>query len=658
MRIYSPATFLTLFMLVPTLSGQVDGDNTLISVNGNKVSAGEFEWIYLKNNSGTGKSSPDEYLNLYISFLLKVEEAKEAGIDKTAAFKRELEGYRRQLARNYLTDQGIKEELLKKAYERSLEEISVLHVMVKCPLDAPPADTMMAWQKAMKLRERIRLGEPFESVARGASDDPNVTTNGGYLGYITAFQTPMPFENAIYSMSPGGLSRPVRTAGGYHIIKIQDRRRASGRIRVAHIMKAVPYGATATQEEMARNSIDSIYRVVANGADFGTTAMDCSDDLASAAKGGELPWFGTGEMITEFSEKAFELMHDGDVSEPVKTFYGWHIIKRLEKQPVQSYEEARKTLESKLNQSFLLSLSRKSFAEKLKKEYNFRLNREMVEWFYTQADSSFRAGNYQITDENMPAGMLFSFESVTCSARQFMDFIRQRAYQISANDSIRFINSLIDLKSYEDLIKYEDSLLESKYPEFRYLVNEFYNGILLFEISDSLIWSRSVSDTAGLRDYYETRKNEFITPAQADGIIYTIDKKLGKRRTVRLIRTIRKNDNDEEGMDMIMREAISGSDTLLKVLRGSWESGSDNVLDSFKWTRGYHQANNSDYSYLVYFSQVREPGYPPFEEIKDKLSGDYMKILEDNWIAQLRASYPVIVDMEVFDRLKEKLEKL
>lgn len=656
MRRYSPAALLLFFLFTRALFCQDNGSRPLLTVNGHQITADEFEWVYLKNNSGQGESSVDEYLRLYIDFRLKVEAALDAGIDKRPGFTTELEGYRKQLARNYLTDQGAKEELIRKAYERYREEINAYHVLVRCPLDASPADTLQAWQKAMKIRERIRLGEPFESVAKGASDDPNASINGGNLGYFTVFQTPISFENAVYSMSPGALSRPVRTSSGYHIIKVQDRRKSNGRIRVAHIMKAVPQGSLSYQREKARQVIDSLYNLADKGYDFATLARDNSDDIASAKNGGELPWFGSGEMIMDFSEAAFALLHDGDVSPPVQTIYGWHIIKRLEKRALPSFEDSRMILEGKLNQSFLLSLSRKSFAEKLKKEYKFTVNRELLEWFYSIADSSFIAGNYNSQKGDIPDATLYSFAGVSVNAAQFMDFIRQKGFQSSATDSVGFINSLFEIKSYDDLVSYEDNILESKYPDFRYLMNEFHDGILLFEISDSLIWKRASTDTAGLKDFYEERKEQFAVPASASAVIYNIDKRLGKKRVARLTKTIRKNSNDQSARELILASAISGRDTLVSITEGSWQKGENPILGMVRWSRGFHGFSDNKSNYIVDITEIRDSGYMDFGMVKDQLTNDYLKYLEAEWLKQLRSKYRVIVDEKELNTLKEKLK--
>ncbi len=190
------------------------------------------------------------------------------GYDTTQSFRNELNGYRNQLAQNYLTDTQTKEKLLQKAYQRSLTEINAWHILVAMPQDASPEDTLKAWKKAIDIRERIVEGEPFESVARGTSDDKSVKINGGNLGYFSVFQMIMPFEDAAYTLKKGAISMPVRTPYGYHIIKVTDKRPSKGRIKVAHIMKAVPPGADDKVAQKAKAEIDTIYKMLAGRSLF------------------------------------------------------------------------------------------------------------------------------------------------------------------------------------------------------------------------------------------------------------------------------------------------------------------------------------------------------------------------------------------------------
>ena len=200
-----------------------------------------------------------------------------------------------------------------------LTEINAWHILIAMPQDASPADTLKAWKKAIDIRERIINGESFESVARGTSDDKSVKINGGNLGYFTVFQMIMPFEDAAYSLKKGAISMPVRTPYGYHIIKVTDKRPSKGRIKVAHIMKAVPPGTAENEAKKAEEEINNIYKKLQEGASFSELAKKYSDHKESAVKGGELNWFGTGEIISDFSEAAFAITDTGKYTKPVRT---------------------------------------------------------------------------------------------------------------------------------------------------------------------------------------------------------------------------------------------------------------------------------------------------------------------------------------------------
>ncbi|MGM0463429.1 MAG: peptidylprolyl isomerase [Bacteroidota bacterium] len=643
--------------LLFSIIAKAQNDNILLKVNDREVSKDEFKWLYLKNNAGDQYSDIEEYLELYIRLRLKVEAAEDAGLHKTESFKNELEGYRKQLAKNYLTDNELKEELLKKAYERYKTEINAYHILVKCPVDAPAEDTLKAYNKAMNIRQRIKLGEPFESVAKGASDDPSAVMNGGNLGYFTVFQTPLPFENAAYGMETGELSMPVRTSSGYHIIKIQDKNPNPGRIKVAHIMKSTPPGSTEEERIRAKQQIDSLYQLLEKGADFGELARENSDDNMSAPGGGELPWFGSGEMIHEFSVAAFKLMRDNEYTKPVKTVYGWHIIQRLDKEPLSSFEKAKKYLESRLSNSYLMDLSRKSFAEKLKKEYNFKLNSNALEWFYEKADSSFRHGQKFKDTGTVPDNILYSFASEECSMRDFAVYINQKGGQVPAYDSLVFINELLDLKVYKHLIEYEDSRLEEKYPEFRYLMNEFYDGILFFEMSDSLIWQRSVNDSSGLSSYYESRKDEFMTSPRAKVRLYEIDRNAGKRKTRRLTRIIKRKHDREDFYTEIMDKAISGKDTLVDITEASWAKSENKMPEGIKWKEGIHETEHNNGIILVDILEIRKERPVPLEDVKSIIIPDYQEYLEEQWLSKLRDKYDVSVNRSVLEELKQEIRK-
>ncbi|MEE4116297.1 MAG: peptidylprolyl isomerase [Marinilabiliaceae bacterium] len=645
-----------LVFLIGSMAGAQDWkEEVLLTVNDSRVSAGEFMWVYRKNNSNTNKSTVDEYLELYTLFKLKVEQAKEEAYHQTESFSRELEGYRKQLAKNYLTDQGIKEELLKNAYERSKEEINVYHILVKCPADAIPSDTIMAYDKAKNIRERIRLGEPFVSVARGASDDPSAMFNGGNLGYLTVFQTPIVFEDAIYSMKPGELSRPVRTSEGYHIIKVQDRRPESGSVKVAHIMKATPPGASKEIINETKSEIDSIYSLLLGGGSFSELARNYSDDKGSALNGGELPWFSTGQMVHEFSEAAFSLLRDEDITLPFRTMYGWHIVKRIDRKAAPGYEEKKNILESKMSQSYLESLGKKSFIDKLKNEYNYKVNSECLDWFYSVADSAFRAGSYRWYEKDIPDNDVFSYAGREVSAKDFADFISKMGKRAFSSDSIEYINRLLDLKSYEDLENYENSILEQKYPEFRYLMNEFHDGILLFEISDKEIWSKTSKDSDELRAYWESRKNEFLTEESIRARIFSIDEKAGKRRTKILVREIRALIKQGADSSSIMLLDDGFNKEFLSYSHNIYKRNENTVIDNIRWHTGTIVFKDSNGTYIVDVENVKEASPLPYDEAISFIIDDYQEMIEKNWVQQLRNKYPVRINKVILNRIKQAL---
>ena len=376
-----------LFLFRSVCPAQEPDKKILMTVAGRNVEEGEFIRMFNKSLDPGNKSEINKFLEQFIAFKLKVADAMSEGYDTTRAFSEELNGYREQLAQSYLTDSDIKERLLKRAYERSLLEVKASHILISCRPDAAPADTVRAYMKALEIRKRILDGESFERVAKASSDDKSVSVNNGNLGYFTVFQMIAPFEDAAYSLNPGELSMPVRTSFGYHIILVADKRPSRGKVRVAHIMKAVPPGSNDTLVRKAKAEIDDIYSQLRSGKSFPELASKYSDHKESAVRGGEMDMFGVGEIIPDFAEAAFAIKDTGEYSEPVRTAYGFHIIKLLERKAPASYNEAKPYLESKLNQSNLNMIGRKSFIARLKKEYNFRIDTTVYNWFTSHTDS-------------------------------------------------------------------------------------------------------------------------------------------------------------------------------------------------------------------------------------------------------------------------------
>jgi peptidyl-prolyl cis-trans isomerase SurA len=625
----------------------------LMTVDGNKIQAGEFIRMYNKSTEQGKKLDIDGYLQQFIVFKLKVADALREGYDTTRSFRNELSGYRNQLAQNYLTDTQTKEKLLQKAYQRSLTEINAWHILVALPPEASPEDTLKAWKKANDIRERIIKGEPFESVARGTSDDKSVKINGGNLGYFSTFQMIMPFEDAAYTLKKGAVSMPVRTPYGYHIIKVADKRPSKGRIKVAHIMKAVPPGTDDKEAKKAEDEINNIYNKLQEGASFAELAKKYSDHKESAIKGGELEWFGTGETISDFSEAAFAISDTGKYTKPVHTLYGWHIIKLLGKKTPGTFEESRSFLESKINQSYLNSISKKSFVEKLKKEYNFHVNQDACNWFVGHTDTMVIQGLKKYDRTSIPEGNLYSFANQYITTNEFADYIEKRGSMVVTKDSSVFINRLIDTRASDHLISYENSVLEKKYPEFRYLMNEFHDGMLLFEISGKNVWNRVSNDSSGLRGYYEEHKNNWLSRRGIEGKIYMLKSPDGGQLlTEEFKKYSRKPDLD----DILLKKFNKKNDTLLFIKEGTWFKGDNPEIDKVEWISGSHSFTSEGFPSVILIKKVLEPSPLKFDDVQGEVMTGYQELLESEWIRQLNKKYSVKIDNSVLDEVKKNLK--
>src|SRR5688572_8033978 len=247
--------------------GKKNKPATFFTVNKKPVTVDEFIYLYKKNHQDLQKDFTNEkineYLDLFINFKLKVEEAKKRGLDTTKVFLKEYNGYREELRKPYLPDAKIIDSLVKLTYERMKVEVSAAHILISVKPDASPEDTLKTYQKIQELRKKIVVtGEDFGSVASKSSEDPSAKINQGNLGYFTAMQMVYPFESAAYTTKVGEVSQPIRTRFGYHILKVLDRRPARGEVEVSHIMLRIGNGKDTVK---VKDAIFNIYDQLQGG---------------------------------------------------------------------------------------------------------------------------------------------------------------------------------------------------------------------------------------------------------------------------------------------------------------------------------------------------------------------------------------------------------
>jgi len=500
----------------------------LATIGNQPVYTSEFKYVYNKNNSNApdaySSASVRDYLRLYVNFRLKVREAEELGLDTAKSFKKELEGYKKQLSQPYFTEKSVTERLTKEAYDRMKEEINASHILIRVSLDADPKDTLVAYNKIMDIRSKLMKGEDFGTLAQQFSEDPSAKTNKGNLGYFTAFGTIYPFETAAYNTPVGSISSPVRTQFGYHLIKVNDRRKSQGQVKVAHIMIRASEGIPSSDSIAAKEKIDEIYKKLQAGEDWNKLVNQFSEDGNSKNKNGELMPFTAGKMIPSFEDAAFALQNPGDISKPVQTPYGWHIIKLLERKPLESFETLEPTIKQKVAKD-RGEVNRKALIDRLKKENNFVENQKNIDGAISKADSSLLKGSwsYKGDDKNNP--VLFTIGSNTYTQADFFGFVSQKQRTKKNLSPAHYMRNLYKDFTEESLLSNEEANLENKYPDYKLLVKEYRDGILLFQMMDDKVWSKAIEDTAGLKKFFNSNREKYKWDYRAHTKIFSLSNK-------------------------------------------------------------------------------------------------------------------------------------
>lgn len=633
-----------------SLFSQNASDPLLLEIGDRKVNLSEFEAVYKKNNNQSNAQAVEEYLDLYINFRLKVKEAEDLGLDTSAKFKKELAGYRRQLAEPYLSDNEVTEELIREAYDRLKFEIRASHIMVKIEQNALPADTLAAFKKIEAIRKRIVKGEDFTKLAVELSEDPSAKENRGDLGYFSALYMVYPFENVVYNTEVGQVSLPVRTQFGYHIIKIVDKRPNRGEITTAHIMTRISGDANEADIESARMKSGEIYEKLKSGADWDQTAVQFSDDKTTSNKGGVLPAFSSGRMVQEYEEAAFALKNDGDFSQPVQTKFGFHIVKRISLKTLGSYEEMAADLKVRIARDARSRKSKVAFLNKVKSEYGFKETIAGRDDFYKIIDSTYYTDEWKASKFTHLKKEMFRLGDSVVLQTSFANFLERNKPRGPVGSNKIFIDKMYSAFQEEFITNYEDIRLENKYPEFRMLMHEYHDGILLFDLTDQKVWSKAVKDSAGLANYYEAHKSENMWGDRIEGVVYNaVDNTVAAsvKKNVKARKSKKYTDED------ILKMANENSQLNLELERGKFSKGDNEIIDRMEWKKGISE--NVLLNNRVYFVEVLNllaPQPKELNEVRGLMTSGYQKNLEDSWIKELKLKYPVKVYKEHLSKIK------
>ena len=643
-------------VLVFSMSSFSQVDPVVMEIDGKGVSKSEFLQIYLKNNKNPkyDKTTIDEYMVLFRKFKLKVAEAERLGYDTIPKLVKELEGYKRQLASPYLVDSSANNELVREAYERMKTEIRASHILIRCGSQATPEDTLKAYNKIMSCLARINKGEPFETVAKSknGSEDPSVEANGGDLGYFTAFQMVYPFEDMAYNTEVGTISKPVRTRFGYHLIKVTDKRPARGKIKTAHIMIQSGSKASAEEDKNAEIKINEIYKELTNGAKWEEMVKKYSEDPGSVKNNGELPEFGSGttqRMVPEFEDAAFALKKTEEFSKPIKTAYGYHIIKRISWSDIESFETIKKSLQAKVNKDVRAKKTQDSFVEKLKNLYGYTFNAENLKALEPFLDSTYFIGKWK-SEVVKSSEILFSLDKakVQFTQKDFALYLERSYRGIKRQDVKNLLNEQYAKFEKESILKYEESQLEEKYPEYKALLKEYHDGIILYEIMSDEVWTKATKDTSGLREFFTLHKGDYMWPERIDATIYESNDIKKAKLAYRMLGK-KKNTSKE-----ILGKINADSPLNISVRVNKFVANDIAYLSGREFKKGRNKPYSFEDKYYVVHVSEKLPVMPKdLSETRGVVTSDYQEYLEKTWLESLEKNHSIKINYDVLYNLNK-----
>jgi peptidyl-prolyl cis-trans isomerase SurA len=616
---------------------------TLVTYGKQTISREEFLTAFRKNNMHTKATEKAyrDYLNLYIRYKLKVQAAKDLKLDTLPGQITELKNFKSQIVDQYINDEISLNQMAKEAFARSQHDLLISYIFVAAPKNASPADTAKAWKKIQDAYKALNNKKDFGETALQFSEDPNVKENRGDLGYITVFDLPYAMETVAYNTAAGQFSPVFRTNGGYIILKTTARRPAEGLIKIAQILIIFPYDAKDAEKLSTRKRADSIYQALKNGGDFGTMAKKFSGDNLSYQLGGVLPEFGVGKYEAGFESTAFNLKKDGDISQPYQSVFGYHIIKRLSRNPIpaKADQKSLERMKEKIKADPRIAISRKRMTQTILKQTQFK---EFIPpgntlWDFTDSALLNKppASNAGITDQSL----LFQFPEKKYIVGDWITY--RRNLRSSPNVTNGKTNSdILDLYRQTVAFDYYREHLEKYNAAFAVQVNEFSDGNLLFEVMQRQIWNRAISDSSGLRKYFDSNIKKYWWKPGAEGIIFNAPNiSVARKLEDELGKDIR---NWRVTVDIYAGQIHADSGRFeLSQIPGKQPVGTG------KFTQ---MTTNSDrtiqFAYIIH--EYNTPSPRTYEEARGLVINDYQSDLENQWIDELKKKYPVTINETVF----------
>ena len=620
-------------------------DPVLMTINGKDVKLSEFEYLYNKNNQQqVEKETLDQYVQRFITYKQKVADAEAAGIDTLASFKREFDGYKRDIVKPFLEDTTARDRLVLEAYDRMHKNVDIDHLMYPLGRNFMQDEEYRA--RVDSIRQCAINGEDWEDLVNRFSIDPSKERNHGHYGFINSGMFPYVFEKAAFETPVGQISEPIRTEYGYHLIRVNGVRPDGGQVKARHILKIFPRQLSDSVKNAIKARIDSVYELVkVPGADFAAIAKEQSQDPGSARNGGDLGWFGRGRMVPEFEQVAFALA-DGEVSEPFETKFGYHIIYREASRSEVPFDEAKQAILNSMSRDERSIAARQAVIDKMKTQYNYKVDPNLEKTVMKMLQDNGGYDSVFVMDvlrkSNVPA---FSFAKKVVPLSEVAKKLDPRQVITDNKLAVKYILSPINSVANKEVREYYTENIIDDNADYRNLLNEYRDGMLLYEISNRRVWEAAGRDTLGLEAYYEANKAKYAnawTAPHFKGILLSA-----------------KNDSVMQAVKQDIM--VFGADTLTTALHNKY--GRDIKMERMNFGQGENEAvdylyfngpvpANAKYPLVMTLTGglINQP--EELADVRGQVTSDYQDVLEQRWVAELKQKYPVKIDNKVLKKVK------
>ena len=631
-------------------------DPVLFTVAKNPVTVSEFNYIYNKNNGKNAdysKKSIEEYLDLYVKFKLKVQKAKELKLDTIKALKDELAGYRQQLANSYLVDKEVNQKLVDEAFKRKQNDVKVAHILISLSARANDGQVAAARDKSTKIKEKLDEGADFNMMAKTMSNDKNTSNNNGELGWISAV-LPSGFydlETAIYDTPVGEYSDIVRSSLGFHIVKVLETRPARGEREVAHLLVRDKLKGKAVTNAKAK--IDSLHQLITSGsAKFEDLVAVNSDDANTKKKAGYLGNFGISQFEIAFEDAAFSLQKDGDISMPVKSSIGWHIIKRISKKDYSDESKMKSEIQNLLKKNDRAENARLALIDNIKRSASFKEYPIALNAFALSLDESFYSYKWVIPEIN--ANTIFSLGDQNITTKDFAEYCKRNTRTRLRFDKkkpiLTSIKEMYNSYTDEKAIQYEEANLEARYPEFKSLMREYEEGILLFEATKINVWDKASQDKVGLNAFYDRKKENYTWKPRGILDVYTL-----KSTDDKLINQVTKLLESKDAK--LLQQLINTKEKILLVDQVTQEVGAKEFL-GLDWKVGATSKpvkdTRNNITTIKKIIDILPAAQKTMDDARGYIIADYQDELELAWIKDLKKQYKVDIKKKVLKSLIKK----